>query len=84
MFSNVSFAADVITEYCFGASNHRVEDENFGPSFSSRGLGSGEITILLKHYPIIGTIFSNIPEFIALRSENMAKGYKVKKVFALP
>ncbi|PVH83062.1 cytochrome P450 monooxygenase [Cadophora sp. DSE1049] len=53
---------DVISEYLFGTSEHRLEAEGFDPSYHHKIIGAAGSLAVIKHFPFIPSIIDNLPE----------------------
>ncbi|TVY82412.1 Cyrochrome P450 monooxygenase [Lachnellula suecica] len=61
-----AFSNDVISEYCFGKSSHRVEAEEFDPSVHKIEVDSAQASIVSRHLPLIPKILLSLPDYIAV------------------
>ncbi|KAF8250242.1 cytochrome P450 [Wilcoxina mikolae CBS 423.85] len=62
---NVAFAAftnDVVMQYAFGWSNHRLSSPDFDPSFQDALLAGGKAGHVLKHFPILLRLLRSLPD----------------------
>ncbi|KAH9219468.1 cytochrome P450 monooxygenase [Leptodontidium sp. 2 PMI_412] len=75
-----AFSNDVISQYLFGTSEHRLEAEDFDPSYHTKILGAAGSTVVVKHFPIIPSIIDNLPEFVTDHVGALADQKKMKKV----
>ncbi|MCJ1381084.1 hypothetical protein MMC17_004193 [Xylographa soralifera] len=67
---NVAFAGftnDVVMEYSYGRSDHRVEVDDFGRQYHDALMASGKAGILLKHCSWILNLIRSLPEWLAIR-----------------
>ncbi len=71
---------DVISQYLFGTSEHRLEAANFDPSYHHNVIGAGAAVVTVKHFPIMAVIINSLPEFITDNIGMMADQKKIKKV----
>ncbi|KAG0645946.1 Cytochrome P450 monooxygenase sdnE [Hyphodiscus hymeniophilus] len=62
-----AFSNDVITEYCFGRSAHRLEHPEFDTSYYTIMMGSAGQTPLIKHLGFIPKLMLSLPESLALK-----------------
>ena len=58
---------DVVTNYSFGRPDHRIEAENFDPSFHHVSFSAGTANVVMRHMNWILTITKAIPEQLAMR-----------------
>ncbi|KAH6678543.1 hypothetical protein B0J14DRAFT_688585 [Halenospora varia] len=57
---------DVIVEYCFGQSEHRLEAEAFDRSYYYRNKQSTVTVAFRPHFPLFPKLLLSLPAFIAL------------------
>ncbi|KAL5315614.1 hypothetical protein ACEPPN_016483 [Leptodophora sp. 'Broadleaf-Isolate-01'] len=76
------YHTDVISQYLFGTSEHRLEAEDFDPSYHNKILGAAGSTVVVKHFPIIPSIIDNLPEFVTDHVGALADQKKMKKIIA--
>lgn len=53
---------DVVMEYAYGRSDHRLDDRMWGPDYHDAALESGKQASMLKHMFFIFTIMQSIPK----------------------
>lgn len=58
---------DVMTTLCFGQSHHRLEHEEFDPSYSKMFMAGAATLPFLKQFPLVPKIMLALPEVIGLR-----------------
>ncbi|PMD55747.1 cytochrome P450 [Hyaloscypha bicolor E] len=56
---------DIVTEFAFGKSNNRLEDEAFDPWLSTKSLKSAAMVPLFRHFPIIPRLINSLPVLIS-------------------
>ena len=57
---------DVVMEYAYGRSDHRVDQEDFGPDYHDAVLEAGKNAGLLKQMIWIFYIMKSIPDWLAI------------------
>ena len=57
---------DVVMEYAYGRSDHRLEDKDWGPDYHDAVMEAGKQAGLLKQMFFIFTFMQNIPEKLAV------------------
>jgi hypothetical protein len=57
---------DVISEYCFGKSSHRVEAKDFDPSQHNLAVDAGHATTVNRHFPLVPQTLLSLPSSIAV------------------
>ncbi|PVH76510.1 cytochrome P450 [Cadophora sp. DSE1049] len=57
-----AMANDIVMEYCFGRHEHRVEAENFDPSFSTTSRAASHSLTLWKFFHPVLTLVMSLPE----------------------
>ncbi|MCJ1434051.1 hypothetical protein MMC27_003417 [Xylographa pallens] len=68
--TNVAFAGftnDVVMEYSYGRSDHRVEADDFGRQYHDALMASGKAGSLLKQWIWILQLIRSLPEWLATR-----------------
>ena len=58
---------DVVMEYSYGRSDHRLEQEDFGPDYHDAVVESGRAGSLLKQMIWIYHFVQSLPEWVAVR-----------------
>ena len=58
--------ADVVMEYAYGRSDHRVDQEDFGPDYHDAVLEAGKTAGLLKQMIWIFHLMQSLPEWLAV------------------
>ena len=56
---------DVVMEYSYGRSDHRVEERAWGPEFHDAVVEAGKNSHILKQMFFIYTIMASVPEKLA-------------------
>ncbi|KAF2650213.1 cytochrome P450 [Lophiostoma macrostomum CBS 122681] len=69
-----AFTNDVVMQYCFGRSDHHIEDPNFAPAYHNASFNAGKSISLLKHMNWILTIIRTIPEWVTVRMNEELSG----------
>lgn len=67
--ANYAFAAftnDVVMQYAYGRSDHRLDQENFGPEYHDAVLEAGKAAGLLKQMIWIFHLMQSLPEWLAV------------------
>ncbi|KAH7380825.1 cytochrome P450 [Cadophora sp. MPI-SDFR-AT-0126] len=77
-----AFSNDVISQYLFGTSDHRLEAEGFDPSYHHKILGASASLAVVKHFPFIPSIIDNLPEFVTDHVGALADQKKMKKILS--
>lgn len=57
---------DVVMQYAYGRSDHRLEDEAWAPDYHDALLSTGKLAGILKQMFFIFTIMQNIPKGLAI------------------
>lgn len=57
---------DVVMEYAYGRSDHRLEDRAWGPDYHDAVMEAGKQAGILKQMFFIFTIMKSIPEKVAI------------------
>lgn len=72
---------DVVMQYAFGRSDHRLEDRMWGPDYHDAALESGKQAGLLKHMFFILTIMQSIPKrLVAILSPSIGLILRLHRV----
>ncbi|TVY25025.1 Cyrochrome P450 monooxygenase [Lachnellula hyalina] len=61
-----AFSNDVIMEYCFGKSSHRVEAPHFDPAQHNLSLDSAKATNIHRNFPFLSKALLALPNSIAV------------------
>ncbi|KAK0117766.1 hypothetical protein ONS95_012092 [Cadophora gregata] len=77
-----AFSNDVISQYLFGTSEHRLEADDFDPSYHHKILGSAGALVVIKHFPFIPFIVNNLPEIVTDHVGALADQKKMKKILS--
>ncbi|KAF2141599.1 uncharacterized protein K452DRAFT_318586 [Aplosporella prunicola CBS 121167] len=67
---NVAFAAltnDIIMDYAFGRSDHRLEASDFDPSFQDAMLKGGKAGHIMKHFPFVMDMLRKLPDSLLFK-----------------
>ena len=75
-----SDGADVITEYCFGNSEHRIEADGFDPSYYNTSFETAKATVFMRHFPFIPKMVMSLPESIAVNMGSISQFFIQKVV----
>lgn len=59
-------ALDVVMEYAYGRSDHRLEDKNWGPEYHDAVLEAGKAAGLLKQMMWIFYFIQGLPQWVAV------------------
>ncbi|KAG6008146.1 hypothetical protein E4U21_004903 [Claviceps maximensis] len=65
-----AFAAltnDIVQQYAFGKSEHRLQAPDFDPSFRDAMLQGGKAGHVLKHFPFLMNLLRKLPEWLLIR-----------------
>lgn len=57
---------DVVMEYAYGRSDHRLEDKAWGPEYHDAVMDAGKQAGILKQMFFIFTIMQSIPQSLAI------------------
>ena len=58
---------DVVMEYSYGRSDHRLEQEDFGPDYHDAAVEAGRAGSLLKQMIWIYHFVQSLPDWVAVR-----------------
>lgn len=53
---------DIVTQYCFGRSDHRIEAEGFDPTFHHISFAAGTANNMMRHMNWIMKLTKALPE----------------------
>lgn len=70
-FSNTRFVTniplDIIQQYSYGRSDHRIEEPDFAPSYHDASVTAGRLGALMKQMIWVYYVVKNLPDWIASR-----------------
>jgi hypothetical protein len=76
-----STETDVVMQYCFGRSDHRVEADGFDPDFHHTSFAAGTANALMRHMNWILQTIKRLPEsWVIHMGPEMASIIKLKRV----
>lgn len=58
---------DIVEDYAFGRSEHRLDAPGFDPSFRNAMMQGGKAAHVLKHFPAVTEVFRRLPAWLLLR-----------------
>jgi cytochrome P450 len=71
LLAAINISPDVVMQYAFGWSNHRLEAPDFDPSFQDALLAGGKAGHVLKHFPWFLKFMRSIPDSLVSKLSPM-------------
>ncbi|KAH8654957.1 cytochrome P450 [Tricladium varicosporioides] len=76
-----AFTNDVVMQYCFGQSDHRIEAPNFDPTFYQTSFSAGISNGVMRHMNFLMAFMNSLPISLATKiSPEMASFVKLRTV----
>jgi hypothetical protein len=73
--------ADIAQEYAFARSDHRVDQEDFEPTFHKASIAGSSSGALMKQYPWVLPLMQSLPEsFMTWLDPDMASYFSFQNV----
>lgn len=69
--ATINVKLDVVMQYAFGWSNHRLQAPDFDPSFHDALLAGGEAGHVLKHFPLMLKFMRSLPDSLVAKLSPM-------------